>query len=449
MAERARLLVVDDDRAVVDYLLEVLAPRYDPCGETSPQAALERLSREDFDVVISDVEMPGLRGPDLLAAVLERKPRQAMLLITAFGSIELAVETVRAGACDFVTKPFKLETLVLAIERALRERTMRREIVRLRRDLGDDDGQGLIARSAPMTQVLDVARRAARSDATVLITGESGVGKGALARWIHERSARRDGPLVHVNCAALPSGLIEAELFGVRRGAFTDARESRDGLFVEASRGTLFLDEIGELPLESQAKLLRVLESARVRPVGSSTEVDVDVRLIAASNRDLDEALRAGRFRSDLFFRINVVQIEVPPLRVRREDIPELVHAFLARASRGTQPAMEISDEAMRWLCRRDWPGNVRELANVIERTVALAEHDAIVLEDVRDQGARSVMQPEGLLADAADRQLSLAEVELAYIKQIIAKVGGNMAQAARVLHIDRRTLYRKLGDGS
>jgi DNA-binding NtrC family response regulator len=449
VAERARLLVVDDDRAVVDYLLEALAPRYDACGETSPHEALERIAREDFDVVISDVEMPGMRGPDLLAAVLERKPRQAMLLITAFGSIELAVETVRAGACDFVTKPFKLGTLVLAIERALRERTMRREIVRLRRDLGDDGGHGVIAGSAAMSRVLEVARRAARSDATVLITGESGVGKGLLARWIHERGARRDGPLVHINCAALPSGLIEAELFGVRRGAFTDARESRDGLFVEASRGTLFLDEIAEMPLESQAKLLQVLESARVRPVGSSTEVEVDVRLIAASNRDLHEAIRAGRFRSDLFFRINVVQIEVPPLRDRREDIPALVHAFLARASRGIQAAMGISDEAMRWLCKRDWPGNVRELANVIERAVALADHDAIVLEDVRDQSARSARQAEGLLAEAADRQLSLAEVELAYIKQIVEKVGGNMAHAARVLRIDRRTLYRKLGDGS
>lgn len=449
MAESARLLVVDDDRAVVDYLLEVLAPRYATSGETSPQVALERIAREDFDVVISDVEMPGLRGPDLLAAVLEHKPRQAMLLITAFGSIELAVETVRAGACDFVTKPFKLETLVLAIERALRERTMRREIVRLRRDLSDDGGHNLIARSTAMAQVLDVARRASRSDATVLITGESGVGKGALARWIHERSARRDGPLVHVNCAALPSGLIEAELFGVRRGAFTDARESRDGLFVEASRGTLFLDEVAEMPLEAQAKLLQVVESGRVRPVGSSTEVDVDVRLIAASNRDLDEEIRAARFRSDLFFRINVVQIEVPPLRARREDLPELVHAFLARASRGIQPAMGISDEAMRWLCTRDWPGNVRELANAVERAVALAEHDAIVLEDVRDQRVRSEKPSEGLLAEAANRQLSLAEVELAYIKQIVAKVGGNMAHAARVLRIDRRTLYRKLGDGS
>ena len=453
MAERARVLVVDDDRAVVDFLVEVLAPTYAVEGETSPHAALDRIARDDFDVVVSDVEMPGLRGVELLAAVLELKPRQAVLLITAFGSIELAVEAVRAGACDFVTKPFKTPTLVLAIERALRERTMRRELVRLRRDLGEPDDGRLVARSPAMVRVLDVARRAARSDATVLVTGASGVGKGALARWIHDRSARRDGPLVHVNCAALPASLLEAELFGVRRGAFTDARESRDGLFVEASRGTLFLDEIGELPFEAQAKLLQALESGRVRPVGGTAEVDVDVRLIAATNRDLAEAVRAGRFRQDLFFRLDVIPIDVPPLAARREDIPELVHAFLARTARGAQPALGITDEALRWLCQRDWPGNVRELANAIERATALTEHDAIVLEDVRDDpGARAAAAPpapgtdhELALAAAARRQLSLAEIELAYIRQVIDAVGGNMARAARVLRIDRRTLYRKL----
>jgi DNA-binding NtrC family response regulator len=445
VAERARVLVVDDDRAVVDYLLEVLATRYEVTGETSPREALARVAAEDFDVVISDVEMPELRGPDLLAAILEVKPRQAVLMITAFGSIQLAVETVRAGACDFVTKPFKLETLILAVERALRERTMRREIVRLRRDVDQANASDdLIAKSPAMAHVLDIARRAARSDATVLITGESGVGKGALARWIHDRSPRRDGPLVHINCAALPPSLIEAELFGVRRGAFTDARESRDGLFVEATRGTLFLDEIGDLPLDAQAKLLQAIESSRVRPVGATSEVDVDVRLITATNRNLEEAIAAGQFRHDLFFRINVVPIEVPPLRVRRDDIPELVQAFLSRAARGGA-ATGISDEAMRWLCKREWPGNVRELANVVERAVALTDHDTIVLEDVRDQSAAMGPQHENLLAEAAVRQLSLAEVELAYIKQIVARLGGNMAHAARVLGIDRRTLYRKL----
>jgi DNA-binding NtrC family response regulator len=442
--DRAKLLVVDDDASVVDYLIEALRSLYDVVGETDPRAALVRVRAEDFDVVISDVEMPGMRGPELLAAILEAKPRQAVLLITAFGSIELAVETVRAGACDFVTKPFKRDVLVVAIERALRERTMRREIVRLRRDLGQADEHEIVARSAAMQGVLGIARKAARSDATVLVTGESGVGKGALARWIHARSARRDGPLVQINCAALPASLIEAELFGVRRGAYTDARESRDGLFVEASRGTLFLDEIADMPIEAQAKLLQVLESARVRPVGGTAEVDIDVRLIAATNRDLDEAIRAGRFRADLYFRLNVVHLEVPPLRARADDIPDLVQMFLARASQRGRAPLGISDEAMRWLATQDWPGNVRELANAVERAVALTEHDTLVLDDVRDPRPEASAQ-ELDLADAARRHLPLAQIELAYIKQVIDAVDGNMAHAARILGIDRRTLYRKL----
>ncbi|MBX3160588.1 MAG: sigma-54-dependent Fis family transcriptional regulator [Deltaproteobacteria bacterium] len=442
MSERARLLIVDDDRAVLDYLLETLGTRFEVAGEQSGVAALARLDHEEFDVVISDVEMPGMRGPELLAAILDKRPLQAVVIITAFGSIDLAVTTVRAGACDFVTKPFRIENLVVAIERALRERTMRRELVRLRRSNGDELDGGLVAKSAAMAQVLDLARRAARTDATVLIGGESGVGKGALARWIHERSARRDAALVELNCAALPSGLVEAELFGVRRGAFTDASENRAGLFAEAHRGTLFLDEIAEMPIEAQAKLLRVLESGSVRPVGGTAEVTVDVRLVAATNRDLGEAIDAGRFRRDLFFRLDVVRIDIPPLRARPEDIPELVHAFLARYPRGP---LGITDEAMRWLCKRPWPGNVRELSNAVQRAVALSEHDSIVIEDVRDH--RPVADTE--LADAAARRLSLAEVELAYIKQIVAAVGGNMAQAARVLGIDRRTLYRKLSHTS
>jgi len=446
MHDRPRILIVDDDRSVVDFLIEALGHRFDVTGETAPRAAVESILREEFDVVVSDVEMPGMRGPDLLAAVLEAKPRQPVVLITAFGTIEMAVELVRAGATDFVAKPFRIETLIVAIERALRERSMRREIVRLRRDLGDDAEHSLVAESSAMKRVLEVARRAARSDATVLLTGESGTGKGELARWIHGRSARRDAPLVQINCAALPSGLIEAELFGVRKGAFTDARESRDGLFVEASRGTLFLDEIGDMPLEAQAKLLQVLESSRVRPVGASAEVLVDVRLIAATNHDLDETIRAGKFRHDLFFRINVVHVHVPPLRERPDDIAPLVHTMLGRAARRGRGQLEITDEAMRWLCRREWPGNVRELANVIERAVALTDHDAIVIDDVRDAEAPSGVSGE-LLAEAAAQQLPLAQVELAYIKQIVARAEGNMAQAARILGIDRRTLYRKLGN--
>ena len=439
----ARILVVDDDPAVVEMLCEVLAVKYEAVGETSPQAALGRITAEDFDIVITDVEMPGMRGTELLAQVLAHKPNQLMLMITAFGSIELAVSAVRGGATDFITKPFKTDVLLLSIERALRERTMRREIVRLRRRLGDDGSRELVAQSSAMKRVLELADRAARSEATMLITGESGAGKGALARWIHARSKRSNGPLVEVNCAALPAALVEAELFGVRRGAFTDARESRDGLFVEAAAGTLFLDEIGEMPLEVQPKLLRVLESAKARPVGATAEIDLDVRVIAATNARIDEAVAAGKFRADLFYRLDVVRIEVPPLRERVDDIPELAQTLLARAARGAVTPVGITEDALRWLARREWRGNVRELANVIERAVALSEHEMIVLEDVRDL----VSEPPSteLLADAAARHLSLDQVERGYIRKILDACDGNVSRAARILGIDRRTMYRKL----
>jgi len=444
VTERAKILVIDDDPAVVAFLVEELAVDYAAAGETSPRAGLERAALGEFDIVITDLEMPELRGPDLLAQILERKPGQLVLMITAFGSIELAVQAVRAGACDFVTKPFKMPALLFAIERALRERTMRREIVRLRRELGGDRGN-LVAGSPAMVKMLDLARRAARASANVLVTGESGSGKGALARWIHDRGARASGPFVHVNCAALPSGLVEAELFGVRRGAFTDARESRDGLFVEASGGTIFLDEIAEMPLDIQSKLLQVLESSRVRPVGGG-DAAIDARVIAATNRAIDDAVHAGQFRLDLFFRLNVIRIEMPPLRERAGDIPELVNALLARASRDSPGPIGITDDAMRWLVRHDWPGNVRELANVVERAVALTDHDTIVLEDVRDLEARVPSDPTGeLLASAAARQLPLAEVERAYIRRVLDANDGNVSRAARLLGIDRRTLYRKL----
>ncbi len=440
---RSKILVVDDDAAVVDFLVEALRDEYDVSGTISPRDALERAVTTDIDLVIADLEMPEMRGLDLLQAILDRNPGQLVMLITAFGSVDLAVQAVRAGACDFVTKPFRTEVLLLAVERALRERSMRREIVRLRDHRGEPPS-GLVARSPEMRVVLEVARRAARSHATVLITGESGTGKGALARWIHDHSPRRDGPMLEVNCAAMPGGLVEAELFGVRRGAFTDARESRDGLFVEASGGTLFLDEIGEMPLEAQAKLLGVLESNKVRPVGDTTEVEVDVRVVAATNRAIEDDLRDGRFRTDLFYRLNVIRIAVPPLRERTDDIPELVRAFLQRRSRGEALPLGISEDALRWLMRQPWPGNVRELANVIERAVALTEHDTIVLEDVVDVGNTRDAVPD-LLAGAVKRRLSLDDVERQYISQVLDDCGGNVSRAARILGIDRRTLYRKL----
>ncbi len=445
-ARRERLLVVDDDAGVVDWLLEELTEEgFRVEGVTSPHEALARIEAESFDLVVSDVEMPGMRGLDLLGAIQERRAAQLVLLITAFGTIDLAVQAVRAGACDFVSKPLRIEALVVAIERALREREMRREIVRLRKTLAQGSEGELIARSAAMQRVLDVARRAAATESTVLLTGESGVGKSAIARFVHEQSPHAEGPFVQLNCAALPSSLVEAELFGVRKGAYTDARAERAGLFLQADGGTLFLDEIGEMDLEVQPKLLSALESRRIRPLGGSTDVTVSTRIIAATNRPLEEALRERRLRPDLYHRLNVIRIEVPPLRERPEDIEALIDVLLARTSEALgRPVAGIAADAMRFLRVHSWPGNVRELSNAIERAVALSEHDTLVLSDFQD-ATRSV---DGDALDrAAAGELSLAEIELAYIRKVLERVDWNKAQAARILGIDRRTLYRKAAE--
>ncbi len=442
---RKRLLVLDDDAGVVDFLCESLAERgFDATGFRSPTDALARIKAESFDLVITDVEMPEMRGTELLSAILRDKPGQLVLLITAFGSIELAVSTVRAGACDFVAKPFKIETLVFAIERAFRDRQMRREIVRLRTNLPVEAAGRLVAKSPGMRRVLETARRGARTDATVLITGETGTGKSAIARFVHDSSARRDRPFLHLSCASLPPTLVESELFGARRGAFTDAREDRAGAFVAAGEGTLFLDEIGELPLEAQAKLLQVLESGRVRPLGSTSEVPVKARLVAATNRPLEALLRERQFRPDLYYRLNVIRIEVPPLRERREDIVPLVDLFLGRASdRRPDPLIGVSAAAMRRLVAYDWPGNVRELANLLERALALRDHDTLLPEDL--DFPRNGDGLGALLAQGAEGNVPLEELERAYVRRVVEARGGNKSAAARMLGINRRTLYRKL----
>lgn len=440
------VLVVDDDPGVVDYLVEMLNEEgYQADGVTTPQEALRRLETTSYELVISDVEMPGMRGLDLMAAIHEQKPEQLVLLITAFGSIDLAVQAVRAGACDFVTKPFQIEVLFFAIERAFRERRMHREIVRLRSTLSHSDAGGLIARSPAMQRIVELARRVAATTATVLLTGESGVGKGAVARFIHDHSARRQRPFLQINCATLPAALVESELFGVRKGAYTDAQRDRDGLFVQAAEGTLFLDEIAEMPVETQAKLLQVLETNKVRPVGGTSETAVNVRVIAATNNLLEEALQDRRFRADLYHRLNVIHFDIPPLRERVEDIEPLVDAYLHESCvRLGHAVIGVSLEARRWLLTYEWPGNVRELANKIERAVALTEHDTLLLEDFL-QPSKATRKKDRLTTFAL-RDAPLAEVEHAYIRQVLEVVQGNKARAARVLGIDRKTLYRKLG---
>jgi len=441
-----RILVVDDDAQVVDFLCESLgAEGYDTTGATAGDEALRLVRARPFDLLLVDVEMPRMRGTELLTTILKELPGQLVLLMTAFGSIELAVSAVRAGACDFVTKPFKIEALLLAIERALRDRRTRREVVRIRStEPPDATGEEVVARSAGMRRAVAAARRVATTEATVLLTGESGTGKSVLARLIHRSGSRRDGPFVALGCATLPGSLVEYELFGVCRGAFADTRQDRPGLFAAASGGTLFLDEVGELTLDLQAKLLHVLETGRVRPLGSTTEAPVYCRTIAATSRSLEDMVRSGDFRSDLYYRLNVVRIDVPPLRERKEDVAPLVDLLLRRASeRHGREVIGVAAHAMRRLASHPWPGNVRELANVVERAVALGEHDTILPEDLDFTSTAGDL--EMLLGDATDRNASLEEVERAYVRRVLDAHGGNKAAAARVLRINRRTLYRKL----
>jgi len=443
---KRRLLVVDDDASVVDYLVEMLNDHgFITHGVVAPHDALARIEGADYDLVIADVEMPGMRGLDLMAEIHTRKQDQLVLLITAFGSIDLAVQAVRAGACDFVTKPFPIEALLLAIERAFRERQMHREIVQLRSVVSQGETHGLVARSPAMRRVLEVARRAGLTDSTVLLTGESGVGKGAIARFIHDQGPRAKRPFIQVNCAALPATLVESELFGVRKGAYTDARSDRPGLFVEASGGTLFLDEIAEMPMETQPKLLQVLETGKVRAIGGNNEATVNVRVIAATNCPLEEAMHGRHFRPDLYHRLNVIALEIPPLRQRSEDFEPLIDFFLQRANNKLdRSVLGITAEAKRWLLSYTWPGNVRELANRIERAVALTDHDSLLLEDF-SLTARP-LPSDDILGAIALQELSLAHVERAYVQQVLTHVRGNKARAARILDIDRKTLYRKLG---
>lgn len=446
MSARSKtLLVVDDDASVVSWLEDDLrAAGYEVHGATSGAAALQMLEQHAFDLVISDVEMPGMRGPELLAAIHARKPSQLVLLISGFGTIELAVESVRAGACDFIAKPFPFEALVQAIERALRERQMHRQIVRLRGLLATESSGDIVAKSSAMQHVLSIAKKAASLSAPVLITGESGVGKTALARLIHAQGAQPGAPFLELNCAALPSPLVEAELFGVLRGAYTDAKESRAGLFEQAHGGTLFLDELGELGLEMQPKLLQVLETGRVRRIGGGKEQKVVTRIIAATNMSLEQALKERRFRADLYHRINVLRIDIPPLRERPEDLGALIELFLHRASeRMGRAPIGIADAPLRWLLSQPWPGNARELSNAIERAVALADHDVLLMEDF--QTSRS--DAGGALADTRLESMTAKELEAEHLRRVLKRTGGNKTLAAQILGLDRRTVYRKVAE--
>jgi two-component system response regulator HydG len=438
-----RILVVDDQRNMRVTTAIVLRQAGHSVVEAENGAeALQRLAAEPFDVVLTDLRMGDVDGMEVLRSAVEISPSVQVIVMTAYGSIESAVEAVRRGAYDYLSKPFKEEELLVRIEKALEKRRLLGEVSLLAGDFRQRYGlENVVGRSPGLRELLDRAVRVAPTDATVLITGESGTGKELVARAIHAGSRRSERPFVPVNCAAITETLLESELFGHARGSFTGAVRARRGLFEEASGGTLFIDEIGETAPGFQAKLLRALQEGEIRRVGESIPVKVDVRVIAATNQDLKKAMVERRFREDLFYRLNVVPLRVPPLRERREDIPLLAAHFLERRNRRSGVGKRFTVEAMGRLLEHDWPGNVRELENMVEQAAALSDGPLIGPQDVLPGAGRGA--PEvgggGTLAEV------VAATERRAIEAALLRCGGDQARVARELGISATTLWRKM----
>ena len=434
-----RILFIDDDRAGREVaLFNLRKAGYEVTAASDGQEGLAAFSPEKFDLVVTDVKMPGLSGIDVLRRVRTQSPDTPVLVITAFGNVETAVEAMKAGAYDFIGKPFHRDQLLLSVEKAFERQRLSAEVRDLRIRAGGVERE-IVSVSPAMKQVLSIADRVAGTEATILITGESGTGKEAVARRIHVRSRRPEGPFVAVNCAAIPGELLESELFGHARGAFTGAVRDRTGRFRKAASGTLFLDEVGEIPLALQAKLLRVLQERVVDVVGGDHPVPVDVRIVTATNRDLPERIREGTFREDLYYRLNVVGIRVPPLRERPEDIPPLVEYFMKELGAGRE--VTVPPAVMEELKSRPWPGNVRELKNACERMAILCGGAEISMEDLPPAASRAgeewpPLPPEGL---------SLVDLEKKVIERVLRLKGGNITQAAAYLRIPRHILVYRI----
>jgi DNA-binding NtrC family response regulator len=442
-----RLLCVDDDQDACELLAATLRQLgYQTEVTVSPAEALELVVSKDFHAVISDLSMAEMDGLSLCEQILAKRPGIPVIVVTGQGSMESAIGAMRVGAYDFITKPFDPKLLGLTVGRAVRTQHLQSEVVRLREALTEmPEGLKVIGDSSAIRRVNELIARVAKSDASVLITGETGTGKELVARSLHKQSGR--GPFVAVNCAAVPPNLLESELFGHMRGAFTDAKLSRKGLFIEATGGTLFLDEVGEMPLEMQAKLLRALQERVVRPVGSDTEHPFDARIVTATHRDLEDDVAKRRFRQDLFYRINVVSINVPPLRERGSDVLKLASHFLQKsADRTGQAVRRLSPPVAERILVYDWPGNVRELENCIERAIALSRFEELTIEDLPERIRTYRPDHFVMTADEVEEIISLVELERRYIARALKLLNGNKARAAQLLGVDRRTLYRRLG---
>lgn len=440
-----RLLLIDDDinlGKVIGYQLKQNHFIVDVC--VNGTKGLEQFDKENYDVVISDIQMPDMTGIQVLKEIRKRDEKVIIVLITAYGSVDNAIEACRLGADDYITKPFGQEQLLFILEKAIRLRKLQSENIELKSELTDKfKFENMIASSGPMQNVLRITQKVAQSNASVIITGESGTGKELIARAIHYNSPRKEKPLVTVNCPSIPDNLLESELFGHTKGAFTGAIKDRTGKFEQADGSTIFLDEIGDLHEGLQSKLLRVLQEHEFDRVGGSKPIKVDVRIIAATNQNLMELVKKHKFREDLYYRLSVVPVNIPPLRERRDDIPLLIEFFLKRLT--VNQSFEVSADVVSALLKYDWPGNVRELENVMERMVTLASENKITRDDLPDYIISGSLDPETFSIKIPDEGISLDDIERLVIKEVLKRSDGNQSKAARLLKIPRHVLLYRL----
>jgi two-component system response regulator HydG len=448
MSPQPTILVIDDEQGILDTLRILLKNEgFEVTTVQGGKAGLEALRAGVPDIVLTDVKMPGVTGIDILTAAREQDPETPVILMTAHTSLQTAIQAVNEGAFYYIQKPFSNDDMVAICRRAAEHRRLRAENKQLKQEIRRRERSGLVkplGKSRSFQEVLRLAEQVAPTESTVLIQGESGTGKEVIARYIHELSARNEGQFLSINCGALPESLLESELFGHVKGSFTGAVRDKQGLFAAARGGTFFLDEIGEMSPATQVKLLRVLQEREAIPVGGTEPIPVDVRLVAATNRDLEDDMKRGRFRSDLYYRLNVIAIHLPPLRDRKDDIPIFADAFLKRIAKehGDAPK-QLADEAMEAILAYPWPGNVRELENALERAVVLTKGDTIAVAAIPEKITARKAEP--LVADRHHENPTLDVVEQAYILWVLHSEGGNKTRAAEVLGIDPSTLYRKL----
>ncbi|MDX2454749.1 sigma-54 dependent transcriptional regulator [Desulfosarcina sp.] len=450
--KQKRILIIDDEENM-RHMLQTMLTRYGYSIFTAKDGAdgLEKITDDQFDFVLCDVKMPRMNGMEFLKAGRDRLFSTTVIMMSAFGSIDMAIEAMKLGAYDFVSKPFKNEEIRLTIKKAEERERLTKENIelkdRIRRIGGSLSFGNMVGRSPIIQTVFSVALKVARFDSTVLITGESGTGKELVAQGIHRESDRRSSPMVPVNCASIPESLMESELFGHVKGAFTGADKDKKGLFEIAEGGTLFLDEIGDIPVSLQPKLLRVLQESEIRPVGGGQSRAVDIRVIAATSKDLEKEMASGHFREDLFYRLNVVPITLPPLRHRPEDIPLLCKFFINRFNKSLGSSiMNISSAVMTGLMQHDWPGNIRELENAIERAIVLADGSTLELENfVFGKGGASNPDPTGSGYDGFSLKAAKAELEDKMIRKALTATGGNRTHAANMLEISHPSLLSKI----